>query len=205
MAYKDDKTADVHVAPILFPQSKSNMLTREDEFDSTHARATKIAASSTYGKTCPTRPTPQHTTDFCPSCGIPNGCHVSGCPLSDSSETKKPTANSHASEKPSREVSPRANFACVTLVFLEDWQAGRLTSDEVCETLLAAAVARRILKAPKPDIKPLAKTKSTKKIEIDSKNHDHMVETAQLILNESCCSNAHELAELFLHFAKEKP
>jgi hypothetical protein len=48
---------------------------------------------------------------------------------------------------PTPKVSPRENFACVTLVFLEDWQNGRLNSDEVCETLLAAAVARNLITA----------------------------------------------------------
>jgi hypothetical protein len=52
--------------------------------------------------------------------------------------------------KTSPEVSPRANFACVTLVFLEDWQAGRLAAGEVCETLLAAAVARKLLRGTIP-------------------------------------------------------
>jgi hypothetical protein len=53
-------------------------------------------------------------------------------------------------EKITTEVSPKANFACVVLVFLEDWQAGRLTADEVCDTLTAAAVTRKLLRETVP-------------------------------------------------------
>jgi hypothetical protein len=42
-------------------------------------------------------------------------------------------------------------------------------------------------------------------VPIDAKNFDHMVETAQMILKENDNVNERELAELFLHLAKEKP
>ena len=46
-------------------------------------------------------------------------------------------------------TSPRSNFACVTLVFLEDWRDGRLSAEEVCETLLAASYARGLISPKK--------------------------------------------------------
>ncbi len=48
-------------------------------------------------------------------------------------------------DTPIKEISPRANLASVTLVFLEDWHNGRLSSDEVCETLFAAAITRGLI------------------------------------------------------------
>jgi hypothetical protein len=199
MSCKNDKTADIHIAP-------------------------KPAS---------------YAVDFCPHCQV-RGPHKPGCPqIQTVLETHK---------SPIPEVSPKANFACVTLVFLEDWQAGRLTSDEVCETLLAAAIARGHVGGTVSHTK---KTKPIEKIEIDHENHErlvglcidvsknttnvdsrtladninciandselnvvipfdaknfyHMVETAQLILKRNNNDIDRELAELFLHFAKEKP
>jgi hypothetical protein len=128
-------------------------------------------------------------------------------------ETKKILVSStygttHANPAP--EVSPKANFASVTLVFLEDWQNGRLNSDEVCETLLAAAVARSLIKNERLPATSPATTKPTRRIEIDVEKFNHMVETAQMVLQSSLYTdqhdvNAHEFAELFLHFAKTNP
>jgi hypothetical protein len=38
----------------------------------------------------------------------------------------------------------RETFTNVVVLFLQDWQAGRVTADELCQTLLAAARARGI-------------------------------------------------------------
>jgi hypothetical protein len=43
---------------------------------------------------------------------------------------------------------PLSTFANVTLVFLQDWRSGRITADDVCETLLTAAIARNIAVSP---------------------------------------------------------
>lgn len=58
-----------------------------------------------------------------------------------------------ASPKPK---PPRADLlpalASVALAFLEDWSAGRLTSDELCETLATAAQSRGLMqKHPKQE------------------------------------------------------
>jgi hypothetical protein len=45
-----------------------------------------------------------------------------------------------------------ASFAHTVVVFLEDYRDKRLTADEVCDTLLAAAVARNFFR-PVPDTK----------------------------------------------------
>ena len=44
------------------------------------------------------------------------------------------------------DTTPGESFAHVACVFLQDWRAGRLTGDEVCDTLWAAAVARGLNK-----------------------------------------------------------
>jgi hypothetical protein len=187
-------------------------------------RAARVATGATYGK-----PTPRHSR------------------VSEMLSREDEFDSAHAQGNHTPEVSPRANLTCVTLVFLKDWQAGRLTADEVCETLLAAAVTRGLLGGTVPTAK---KPETVKKIEIDYENHErlvglcidvgknttnvdsrtladnishvandselnvvipfdaknfnHMVETAQLILKGNCDVNDRELAELFLHFAKEK-
>lgn len=43
-------------------------------------------------------------------------------------------------------ATPLESFACTATVFLQDWHAGRLTAQEVCETLWAAAEARHIVR-----------------------------------------------------------
>jgi hypothetical protein len=43
-------------------------------------------------------------------------------------------------------VIEMASFAHTVVVFLEDFRDGRLTADEVCDTLLAAAIARNFVK-----------------------------------------------------------
>jgi hypothetical protein len=192
----------------------------------------RVAADTSYGKTLP-----EHSR------------------VSEMLAREDELDSAHARESQPRtdgnrapEVSPRANLACVTLVFLEDWQAGHLTADEVCETLLAAAITRGLLgetvptaKKPEPARKievdfeshsrlvglAMRVSKNTSDVDsreladgithfandselnvvvpIDAKNFDHMVETAQMILKENDNVNERELAELFLHLAKEKP
>ena len=51
-----------------------------------------------------------------------------------------------AADKDERETTPGESFAHVACVFLADWKAGRLTAEEVCDTLWAAAVARGLNK-----------------------------------------------------------
>jgi hypothetical protein len=95
-------------------------------------------------------------------------------------------------------------FACVALLFLEDWRDKRLTADEVCETLLAAAITRNLLGGAVPRARKPEQVKKIVVNPIDDKNFDHMIETAQLILKGDSDVNGHELAELFLHFATRR-
>jgi hypothetical protein len=100
---------------------------------------------------------------------------------------------------PSPRADPKTTFACVTLVFLEDWRDKRLTADEVCETLLAAAVARGILGGAVPRAR---KPESVKKIAVDFENHVHLVGLARQIHNRSGSIKSCELANLIAHFTK---
>ena len=51
-----------------------------------------------------------------------------------------------AADQDERETTLGESFAHVACVFLQDWCAGRLTAEEVCNTLWAAAVARGLNK-----------------------------------------------------------
>jgi hypothetical protein len=55
-------------------------------------------------------------------------------------------------DKTEPEVDPVRTFAKVTAIFLEDWSDKRLTADEVCDTLLNAAIARNLVR---PNLKKL--------------------------------------------------
>ena len=51
-----------------------------------------------------------------------------------------------ATHEDERETTSAESFAHVACVFLQDWRAHRLTAEEVCDTLWAAAVARGLNK-----------------------------------------------------------
>ena len=51
-----------------------------------------------------------------------------------------------AADQDEKETTPGESFAHVACVFLQDWRAHRLTAEEVCNTLWAAAVARGLNK-----------------------------------------------------------
>jgi hypothetical protein len=93
--------------------------------DHTEDETKRILIRSTYGKT---HKQPQIN-----------------CPTSQCNLRPDIAIGTTARANPIPEINPKANFASVTLVFLEDWQNGRLNSDEVCETLLAASVARGLI------------------------------------------------------------
>ena len=65
-------------------------------------------------------------------------------------DVKNPPPTDHTPRsKPRYSLNPedakRVAFSRVVVLFLEDWRSGRVTAEEACETLLAAALARGII------------------------------------------------------------
>lgn len=76
--------------------------------------------------------------------------HVFGPPKSET--VRKLLNSTYGKSLDSSVAEIYATFAHTAVVSLEDWRDKRLTAEEVCETLLAAAIARNLAR---PNLKKL--------------------------------------------------
>lgn len=82
-------------------------------------------------------------------CRRPVLCSGESAECLETGETIEGTAKPQPRSIPS---TPLESFANVAGAFLEDWHAGRLLAQEVCETLWAAAECRKIVAGTRPDV-----------------------------------------------------
>jgi hypothetical protein len=75
--------------------------------------------------------------------------------------------------KPAPLVDKMTSFAHTVVVFLEDFRDGRLTSDEVCDTLLAAAISRNFVKPTNKPAKKLSLIDILTNVQVRSFTNEH--------------------------------